>query len=379
MRPIPTAIGALRLLRLALIGTGIGAAVVLIGTAAALIMRYWEPIAAFFQGFATGIGEAFEPLEPIFNWIGEAFTALAGPVDFASEELEGFRSTGESVGRIVGAVFNGLLWPIRQVIDGVGGVLKWLGLVDGAEVEATVKRLDEEAPSAPSPPRRPVLQTAAAAVVGAGLAATPAAADAPEYSTPAFPQTAATQPVVGAGLAATPAAADAPEYSTPAFPQTAATQPVVGAGLAATPAAADAPEYSTPAFPQTAATQPVVGATAPDDVDPAVVRDQVRRDLAAAGFGQQDEEDLPAMRRIEAGLAQLNAEREQEAVPLAGAPQGFRAAQPGAVQGASLVFHQTFHFEGAGPEVYDEIERRMEAVMRRASVEAGLVEAEDEL
>ena len=104
-------------------------------------------------------------------------------------------------------------------------------------------------------------------------------------------------------------------------------------------------------------------------------------DAARAGAvaPADDEENADALRRIDAGLAVLNAQREQEEVPLAGDQPSFRAAQPGAVQGASLVFHQTFHFEGAGPEVYDEIERRMEAVMRRASVEAGLVEAEDEL
>ena len=273
--PIPTAIGALRLLRLALIGTGIGAAVVLIGTAAALIMRYWEPIAAFFDGFATGISAAFEPLEPIFNWIGEAFTALAGPVDFAAEELEGFRSTGESVGRIVGAVFNGLLWPIRKVIEGTGSVLRWLGLIDDTEIEASIANLDQERPEPP----RPVRQAAGAAVVAAGLAAAPAAAAPPEFSTPAFP--------------------------------------------------AVAP-----------ASERVVGATEPE-VDPEAVRRDIEQQVRdAGGF---------------AGGA---------------APAGPRPE-------ASLTFHQTFYFQGAGPEVEDEIARRMEAIMRRASVEAGLVEAED--
>ena len=42
----------------------------------------------------------------------------------------------------------------------------------------------------------------------------------------------------------------------------------------------------------------------------------------------------------------------------------------------SLVFHQTFTFAGAAPDVADEVAREMERVMRRASVEAGLVEAD---
>ena len=53
-------------------------------------------------------------------------------------------------------------------------------------------------------------------------------------------------------------------------------------------------------------------------------------------------------------------------------------AQPGAVQGASLVFHQTFNFEGVELDE-GEIVRRVEFAMRRASVEARLVEAEDAL
>ena len=68
---------------------------------------------------------------------------------------------------------------------------------------------------------------------------------------------------------------------------------------------------------------------------------------------------------------------DDERLSVAGAPQGVPAAQPGTVRGASLVFHQTFHFHGTGPESEDELRRRMKDIMRGISVEAGLVEAED--
>ena len=71
------------------------------------------------------------------------------------------------------------------------------------------------------------------------------------------------------------------------------------------------------------------------------------------------------------------APRQTEAATVAGETPGFRAAPPGAAQGASLVFHQTFNIEGGGSEVVDEVRRQMEAVMREVSVERGLVEAED--
>ena len=67
---------------------------------------------------------------------------------------------------------------------------------------------------------------------------------------------------------------------------------------------------------------------------------------------------------------------EAEAVPISSAPVGVRAGQPAAAPAAPLVFHQTFHFHGLGPEAEDEIVRIMERIMRRASVDADLA-AED--
>ena len=64
----------------------------------------------------------------------------------------------------------------------------------------------------------------------------------------------------------------------------------------------------------------------------------------------------------------------EHAIPPAAPTAGGGAPAP--APGASLVFYQTFNFESAGPDVDGEIERRMEIVMRRASVEAGLAEAD---
>lgn len=298
LRAVPTAIRGAGLLRLALLSTGIGAIVVGLGMGAALIVKYWDHLGAFFTGFGEGIWKEIEPmfapLAPLFGWlgdvlgwIGDMFGSLLTPIAATEEELESFRSTGQSVGKIVGAVFGALTFPIRQVIKGVGWVLKSLGMIGEADVEAGIGIMDEKPPAAR---QDPVKQAAAAAVVGAAVAAT--------------------------------APAPAPE-AMPVYP-------------AAPVATADAP------------------AAGGSRGSPDAIRAQAERDFA-----------------------DLAARGEAEAVPLAGAQPGFRAAQPGAAQGASLVFHQTFNFQGAGPEIEDEIARRMEIVMRRASVEAGLVEAED--
>ena len=301
LRPIPTAIGALRLLKLALIGTGIGAAVVAIGVGAALIMRYWEPIGAFFSGFAEGVSEAFAPLAPVFEWLGETFAWLSEPLGYATEELEGFKSAGRSVGKIVGAAFNALTWPIRKVIQGVGGLMRLFGRVDSSEIEAAIKAMDEE----PAGPRQsPVGQTFRAAAVGGALAVT---APAP------------------------------PPEAMPAYP----TAPV---------AAVAAPTGAPRAVPE---------------VRPDALRAQVERDFAAVGgaLGGDEEEDAAAQRRIEDGLAALAARGEAEAI--AGERPGFGADRAGPPE-VHQVFHNTFYFYGSGEEQFDELERRVVEIMRRA-------------
>ena len=323
-RSIPAAIGSLKLLRLALIGTGIGAAVVALGVGAALIMRYWEPIKAFFGGVAAGIGAALQPLEPVFGWLGDivqwvgsAFLALSEPVDATSKQLEGFRSTGETVGRIIGTLFRGALLPITATIKGIGTALKWLGVLDDAEVEAGV-RTTEEAGHGITKPGGGVFNAKAVAAATAIPAAAFAAAPTLKPTIPALP----------------------------AFPAAAVEAPVTS-------------------------TAPAGQAPAPAVVDAAAIAAQVQAELGSAGEG--DAEGDAAFERIEAGLADL----EQGDVTGLGATASESAHLAAAPREVSLVFHQTFHFDGVGPDVADEVTRQMERVMRRASVEAGLAESDD--
>ena len=321
LRSIPTTIGSLKLLRLALIGTGIGAAVVAIGVGAALIMRYWEPIKAFFAGVASGIGQALQPLGPVFGWLGDivgwvagAFAALSEPVGATAEQLEGFRGTGESVGRVIGTVFRAALLPVTALVKGVGTALKWLGVLDDTEVEAGV-RATQETPAATVPPRsvpRPGRAAVAAAVTAASIGAVAPAAAAPASAAPAFPVTPAVAPVATA-----------------------------------------APVSAVPI------------------VDATTIAAQVQAELG--GFGREDAEGAAAIERIEAGLADLARSDAAGAGAIAQEP-----ARPAAQsREVSLVFHQTFHFEGVGPDVADEVARQMERVMRKASAEAGLAESDD--
>ncbi|MEQ9130791.1 MAG: phage tail tape measure protein [Salinisphaeraceae bacterium] len=115
---IPTAVRALFTLRGALLATGVGAIAVAIGAAAMLIIRYWEPIKAFFAGVGTGIAEALSgvmdtlgPLGTLLRSIGSGIGSVIGwfgrlfaPVDASADTLTGAANAGRLVGNVLGKV-----------------------------------------------------------------------------------------------------------------------------------------------------------------------------------------------------------------------------------------------------------------------------------
>lgn len=123
----------------------IGAAFVAAGL---LIWKYWEPIKAFFTGFFSGVWEALTPLReafsalsPVFDSIGNGiksvrdwFTRLLEPATTSKETLDKCASAGKTFGRVLGTALNLLLWPLQQLMNGVGWLLEKLGLIpDGIE------------------------------------------------------------------------------------------------------------------------------------------------------------------------------------------------------------------------------------------------------
>ena len=244
---------------LSFLANPVALAVGALAAGAALVIKFWAPIKAFFGGVARGIGQALGPLGEafavlapvgewvgkVFGWIGEVFKALFGPMRMASEELEAFGTTGEKVGRVIGAAFKVLLTPITGVAKGVGWVLEKLGLIeDGAPPE----------PSAAASRRGP--RRARAAAVGLAVAtSTAGGAPPPDLSTP-------------------PAAPAAFPADLPPLP----------------PAASRGPTTIT-------VTVGDVVIQAPDGADPADVAAAVRREMAA----------IMREGAVEAGLAEADA------------------------------------------------------------------------
>ena len=111
------------------------AALVLVGL---LVWRSWDQVKAFFTGFWSGLTEgmqpaidaiaaAFEPLQPVFDWLGEVFSGLFTQVDATAEQLDAARSAGQAFGQGLGAVLG---FPLKVLGSIVEIVTRLTGLFD---------------------------------------------------------------------------------------------------------------------------------------------------------------------------------------------------------------------------------------------------------
>ncbi|HAL6343516.1 TPA: phage tail tape measure protein [Escherichia coli] len=124
--------------------------IALFAAVAVAVIKFWQPIKAFFSGFFTGLmaglqpitqafNAVFAPLTPIFDSIGNAisgvwewFTKLLEPIQFSSEALASCTSAGETFGKVVGAAISALTLPIQGVAKGLGWILEKLGAIPDA-------------------------------------------------------------------------------------------------------------------------------------------------------------------------------------------------------------------------------------------------------
>lgn len=152
------------LLRTALMGVGsvlgvllspIGLVVAALAGVALVVWKYWQPISAFLGGVVEGfkaaaapISAAFEPLQPVFQWIGDKvqalwgwFTDLLTPVKSTSAELQNAASMGRQFGEALAAGLNMVMHPLDSLKSGVSWLLEKLGIVSK---EAAKAKLPEQ-------------------------------------------------------------------------------------------------------------------------------------------------------------------------------------------------------------------------------------------
>ncbi|MBG0573604.1 phage tail tape measure protein [Enterobacter hormaechei] len=156
--------GPLALLRVALYGVSgllgallspIGLVVAALAGVALVVWKYWQPISAFLGGVVEGfkaaagpISEAFEPLRPVFEWIGDKVRALWGwfgdlltPVKSTAAELNNAASMGRRFGEALAEGLNMVMHPLESLKTGVSWLLEKLGIVSK---EAAKAKLPEQ-------------------------------------------------------------------------------------------------------------------------------------------------------------------------------------------------------------------------------------------
>ncbi|HDW4021739.1 TPA: phage tail tape measure protein [Escherichia coli] len=156
--------GPLAVLRMALYGLSgllgallspIGLVVAALAGVALVIWKYWQPIGTFLGGVVEGfkaaaapISSAFEPLKPVFQWIGDKvqalwgwFTDLLAPIKSTSAELSSAAAIGRVFGEALAEGLNMVMHPLESLKSGVSWLLEKLGIVSK---EAAKARLPDQ-------------------------------------------------------------------------------------------------------------------------------------------------------------------------------------------------------------------------------------------
>ncbi|EFL8344797.1 hypothetical protein SG44_003046 [Escherichia coli] len=117
---------------------------------ALVVWKYWQPITAFLGGVVEGfkaaagpVSAAFEPLKPVFQWIGDKvqalwgwFTDLLTPVKSTSAELQSAAAMGRRFGEALAEGLNMVMHPLDSLKSGVSWLLEKLGIVSKEAAKA---------------------------------------------------------------------------------------------------------------------------------------------------------------------------------------------------------------------------------------------------
>lgn len=140
----------------------VGLVVAALAAVALVIWKYWQPISAFLGGVVAGfqaaagpIMAAFEPLRPVFDWIGSTvkslfgwFTDLLTPVKSTKEELASAAEMGKRFGQSLADGLAMVMSPLDSLKSGVSWLLEKLGIV--SDKAAAAKLPEEVARNAPT-------------------------------------------------------------------------------------------------------------------------------------------------------------------------------------------------------------------------------------
>ena len=148
---------AIRVAGVAFLTSPIGWVVGGIAVAAGLIIKYWQPVKAFFGGFFAGVKEGFGPLPGILGrivgWVGQVvrwFLNLFKPVDASAEALAGAANAGKLFGQAIGLALKFITAPLRWTLWAMGALADLVGKVAGTPPDAFERWIhDKPRPRAP--------------------------------------------------------------------------------------------------------------------------------------------------------------------------------------------------------------------------------------
>lgn len=162
----------------------IGLVVAALAGVALVVWKYWEPIKAFLGGVVEGfkaaaapISEAFEPLRPVFQWIGDKvqalwgwFTDLLNPVKSTSQELQSAAGMGRQFGEALADGLNMVMHPLETLKSGVSWLLEKLGIVSKEAAKAKLpEQVARQQPATVSSDGRVALPAGGSPYAGYGM------------------------------------------------------------------------------------------------------------------------------------------------------------------------------------------------------------------
>lgn len=140
LSPIRLVTVALRLLKVALLTSGIGAALLALAAAGLFIYNNWSGIKEMFAGIGEGIMTALQPVMPAvqpvidgFGWLSDKVSGLLGPIDASKES---WRALGVTIGETIGGAITSVIEKIQRLIgwfrDAAKAIGGFLGNIGGA-------------------------------------------------------------------------------------------------------------------------------------------------------------------------------------------------------------------------------------------------------
>ncbi|MNS54039.1 Phage-related minor tail protein [compost metagenome] len=108
------------------------------------IIKFWEPIKAFFSGLFEGIMASLQPLFDAFKPFASLFEDCLKPLGFTKETLEQIGKVGKVMGEILAGAIMIILSPLKLLLMGLEWILEAVGVLE------KVKGPKVELPSQPS-------------------------------------------------------------------------------------------------------------------------------------------------------------------------------------------------------------------------------------